>query len=138
MKTLKNVLLINAISSGATGVGLIVFASFIAQLFGTTSYQAMWFVGGFLVSFAALVLVEGIKDHPNVKMVRLIIVLDISWVIASIAVIALQLFDLSILGYVAIGAVALWVAAMAYFQTQSVRKRDIAVFSGTDKIAGLQ
>jgi hypothetical protein len=121
MKTLKNVLLINAVSSGATGVGLIVFAPFIAQLFATSSYQSLWFVGGFLFSFAALVLMAALKDHPQAKMVRLIIVLDISWVIASVAVIVLQLFHLSMIGYVAIGAVALWVAAMAYFQIQGIK-----------------
>jgi hypothetical protein len=122
MKTLKNVLLINGISSGATGLGLVLFATPIAELFGTSSHQAMWFVGGFLLSFATLVLVEGLKDVPNMKMVRLIIVLDISWVIASVLVVALQLFKLSSIGYLAIGAVAIWVAAMAYFQLQGVKE----------------
>lgn len=124
MKTLKNVLLINAVSSGATGAGLIVFAPFVAQLFATSSYQSLWFVGGFLLSFAALVLMAAIKDHPQAKMVRLIIVLDISWVIASVAVIVLQLFHLSIIGYITIGAVALWVAAMAYFQIQGIKEME--------------
>lgn len=122
MKTLKNVLLINGISSGVTGLGLVLFAASLADLFGTSSYQAMWFVGGFLLSFAALVLWEGIKNFQNLKMLRLIIVLDISWVIVSVAVVAFQLFNLSSIGYLAIGAVAIWVAAMAYFQLQGVKE----------------
>jgi hypothetical protein len=73
-------------------------------------------------SFAALVLWEGIKNFPNLKTVRLIIALDISWVIVSVAVVAFQLFNLSAIGYLAIGAVAIWVAAMAYFQMQGVKE----------------
>jgi hypothetical protein len=122
MKTLKNVLLINGISSGATGLGLILFAFPIAELFGTSSHQAMWAVGGFLLSFAVLVLLEGVKVFPNLKMVKLIIVLDISWVIASITVVILQLFGLSSIGYLAISAVGIWVAAMAFFQMQGAKE----------------
>jgi hypothetical protein len=44
MKTLKNVLLINGVSSGVTGLGLVLFAASLADLFGTSSYQAMWLV----------------------------------------------------------------------------------------------
>jgi hypothetical protein len=122
MKTLKNVLLINAISSGATGVALVIFASTIAKLFEIAAYQVLWGVGIFLFSFAVMVFLES-KRHPhNLNQVRLIIALDVMWVVGSLVIILLQLFNLSVLGYSAIGAVAMWVAAMAYLQINGVKQ----------------
>lgn len=122
MKTLKNVLFINALSSGATGVGLIVFASWIAELFGVNTPAPVMGVGFFLVGFAILVFKESRRSILHIKMIRLIILLDSAWVVTSLIVIVLQLFDLSSVGYFAIGAVAVWVGAMAYLQSSGVRQ----------------
>lgn len=122
MKTLKNVLFINALSSGATGVGLIVFASWIAELFGVITPTPVMGVGFFLVGFAILVFRESRRTILHVKMIRLIVLLDSAWVVTSLIVIVLQLFDLSSVGYFAIGAVAVWVGAMAYLQSSGVRQ----------------
>ncbi|HEY9048017.1 MAG TPA: hypothetical protein VIN08_19055 [Ohtaekwangia sp.] len=120
--TLKNVLLINAVSSGITGVALIALASQVASLFGVTEIQAFLETGIFLVAFAAFVSYEGMRHSLRVKNIYVIIVLDIVWVIASAAIVVPQLFDLTAIGYIAISAVALWVAAMAYLQLQGVRQ----------------
>jgi divalent metal cation (Fe/Co/Zn/Cd) transporter len=122
MKSLKNVLLINAVSSGATGVGLIVFARTVADLFGTSQSQAFTGVGIFLVVFAAGVLYEGIQKSPRPLQVYTIITLDVLWVIGSFTIVLPQLFNLSVIGYIAITAVALWVAAMAYLQIREVKQ----------------
>ena len=122
MKTLKNVLLINALSSGATGIGLIVFARGVADLFGIVAHGALWGVGIFLFSFAVLVFIESRKHPHNPKMVKLIIALDITWVVGSLAIVALQMFNLSGIGYLAISAVAIWVAAMAYLQINGAKQ----------------
>ncbi|SKC58146.1 hypothetical protein [Ohtaekwangia koreensis] len=122
MKSLKNVLLINAVSSGATGVGLIVFARTVADLFGTSQSQVFTGVGIFLVVFAAGVLYEGIQKSPRPLQVYTIITLDVLWVIGSFAIVLPQLFNLSVIGYIAITAVALWVAAMAYLQIREVKQ----------------
>ena len=122
MKSLKNVLLINAVSSGATGVGLIIFARTVADLFGTSQSQAFTGVGIFLVVFAAGVLYEGIQKSPRPLQVYTIIALDVLWVIGSFAIVLPQLFNLSVIGYIAITAVALWVAAMAYLQIREVKQ----------------
>ena len=122
MKTLKNVLLINALSSGATGLGLIAFAGPIAVLFGVNKSTPVLEVGIFLVAFALLVFRESKRPSHNQKMLKWIIALDISWVIVSLLVVILQLFNLTPLGYLAIGAVAVWVAGMAYFQIIGVKR----------------
>jgi hypothetical protein len=122
MLRLKNVLLINAISSGATGLALIVFASAIADIFGVTATTAITEVGIFLLVFALFVFREGQRITPNSNAVKVIITLDVTWVIPSTLIVILQLFKLTSLGYITIVAVALWVAVMAYLQRVGLKE----------------
>jgi hypothetical protein len=122
MKTLKNVMLINAISSGATGLGLIAFAGLIAGLFETSMTGPFVEVGAFLLAFAILVFSVSRGNPVNTRAVRLVIVLDTLWVIASLVIVLFQPFAISMLGYIAIAAVALWVAAMAYLQSAGLKQ----------------
>jgi len=121
MISLKNVLLINAASSGATGAGLAVAGNFVANLFGVSQPYAFWGVGIFLVAFAILVFLEGFKNSASPGRVQLIITLDILWVVGSLVIVVFQLFDLTALGYVLISGVGLWVAAMAWLQIQGLK-----------------
>jgi len=122
MKTLKNVMLVNALSSGATGLGLIAFAAPVAILFGISETTPIMEIGIFLVAFAILVFKEARRTIHNLTMVKLIIALDVSWVLVSLLVVVLQLFNLRVIGYFAIGAVALWVAGMAYLQLNGMKR----------------
>ncbi|WP_276373461.1 hypothetical protein [Chryseolinea sp. H1M3-3] len=121
MKTLKNVLLVNGLSSGATGVVLLVFADQIATLFTVHNSTPFIAVGIFLVAFATMVFFESRRLAHNVKMVKVIITMDCLWIIASASIVVLQLFNLSPLGYGLIGAVAVWVMLMAYLQFTGVK-----------------
>jgi hypothetical protein len=121
MTTLKNVLLINGVSSGVTGVGLIAFADLAAGLFGVTQTAAFVETGIFLVAFGVGVLYTGIRNPNHAGSVRVISMLDITWVVASLAIVLLQMFDLTALGYSLITAVALWVALMAYLQLTGLK-----------------
>lgn len=125
MIPLKNVLRINALSSGATGLGALVFASPIANLFGMNNSTALFAVGFFLLVFALFVFWESHRANHNWKAVKTIIVLDVTWVVLSGAIVLFQLFNLSPLGYISIGAIALWVAAMAYLQRAALKKISI-------------
>jgi hypothetical protein len=126
MKTLKNVLILNALSSGATGLGLVLFAAPIAILFGLDRPTPVLEAGIFLLVFAIFVFVESRRATQNPNMVKLIIALDLGWVLVSLLVVALQLFSLTQLGYFAIGVVAIWVAAMAYLQIGGLKRLTIA------------
>lgn len=121
MTTLKNVLLINAVSSGATALGLILLPSIIATLFEVPLTQPFLGVGIFLFAFAALVFIVSRNKDLSKGSVRLIIVLDVVWVVASFAIVLLQLFNLSMLGYILIFAVAAWVGLMAYLQFNGLK-----------------
>jgi hypothetical protein len=49
-------------------------------------------------------------------------VLDVLWVVESLMIIAAKMFSLTPLGYFLIGAVALWVALMAFLQFKGFRQ----------------
>ena len=122
MITLKNTLLLNAVSSGVTGLGLIAAAEPIADLFGATSATPIIGTGIFLVLFAGLVFIAHRKNPLDGKLVQWIILLDTLWVVSSIAILVLQPLMWSGIAYVAIAAVAAWVAAMAFLQYKGLRQ----------------
>jgi hypothetical protein len=122
MTALRNVLLLNAVSSGATGLGLILFPAPIATIFGVNGISAIVGVGIFLMVFAGMVGIVSRSKPIGEASVRFIVMLDVLWVIASIAVVALQMFGLSMVCYLAIAAVAGWVALMAYLQANGLKK----------------
>ena len=126
MTTLRNVLLINAISSGLTGLILVIAPGFVADLFATSLTQPFLFVGMFLVVFAILVFGAALQNPLRGSMISLILVLDSSWVIASLAVIVLQLLNISALGYGFIAGVAAWVLLMVYFQFNGLRQMSLS------------
>jgi len=136
MLSLSTVLKINAISSGATGLGLVLFATPAASLFDVAATAPFVATGVFLVLFATFVFIAGSKKAANQRTVKTIILLDSLWVIASFIAI-LNLFSvISTTGIIIIAAVALWVAAMAYLQRQGLRS-DAAINSTVPKF-GMQ
>jgi hypothetical protein len=121
MNRLKNVLLVNALSSGATGLLLFLFPRFTAGLFGTTHAWAFVATGIFLMAFAIFVFIQSRKAVPHRGWVKFIIALDILWVVESLIIVLPALFGLSMIGYLLIGAAAAWVALMAFLQTRGLK-----------------
>jgi len=122
MIPLKNVLLINGVSSGATGLGLITLSRFFAELFQVRSSAVFTEVGVFLVVFSLFVIFQGTRSVIRAKSVQVIIALDILWVIASFITAIAMKSGISPIGVFMIIAVALWVAAMAYLQTKGLKQ----------------
>ena len=122
MTTLRNVLIINAASSGVTGLILMIVPGFIAGLFETSNTQPFIGVGIFLVAFAFLVFRVSLQKPLRFATVWFIIAVDSLWILTSISVITLRLFDISTLGYVFIAAVAAWVMLMAYLQFNGIKQ----------------
>jgi hypothetical protein len=120
MITLKNVLFINGISSGVTGLGLLVFAQAIGPITGISEPITWYAVGIFLTLFGIFVLTQAKAQPLNQNRVRIITALDASWVIGSLIVVTSPV-ELTIIGQVGIIAVALWVALMAFLQFRGLR-----------------
>ena len=119
--SLKNILLLNGASSGATGVLLLAFSRFFANLFQVSSTIAFTAVGIFLIVFAACVIWVAMGDM-NRRTVQLIITLDTIWVGLSFIVAIFFYDEISLIGSVLIEVVAIWVAAMAILQTKGLKQ----------------
>ena len=121
MISLKNILLLNGASSGATGVLLLAFSRFFANLFQVSSTMAFTCVGIFLIVFGAFVIWASMGDI-NRKTIQLIITLDTIWVGLSFIVAIFFYDEISLIGSVLIEVVAIWVAAMAILQTKGLKQ----------------
>lgn len=126
MKTLKNVLLINTLSSGATGLGLAAMPGRFAEWFGTTLRTPFVGIGIFLVVFAVMVFMEARRNGTRPGWVRFIILMDGLWVACSALVIVAGIFPISVFGNAMIAVVALWVALMGYLQHAGLKKAMVA------------
>lgn len=122
MKNLKNVLLIDSLSSGATGLLLIVIPGTVASLFSSANKVPFIGVGFFLMLFASVIFFESRKKSVNRGRVSFFAWLNAIWVGASLIVVLFRAFDLSGLGYFLIGTVALWVASMAILQYIALKR----------------
>ena len=115
-------MLVNSVSSGATGLLLAIASGSMATLFGTDQAQPFLEVGIFLVLFSIIVFIIGNNNLPRPGSVRIIIMADTLWVVVSLVIVLFQLFDLSVVGYIVISAVASWVAVMAYLQFNGLKQ----------------
>jgi hypothetical protein len=121
MLSLKNTLLLNALSSGMTGIILICFAQPAAELFGQVQAAPFSGVGVFLLVFALYVFRASRRTPVRSNEARLITALDLSWVLASVVLLLWISHQFSIVGNVLIAAVAGWVALMAMLQWRGLR-----------------
>lgn len=121
MKSLKNVLMVNALSSGATGVLLVSFPAFVANLFGAAVQWPFIAAGIFLILFALYVFVQARSASVSRGKVKFIIVMDILWVVESAVILFPPLFGLTMIGYAVIAGVAAWVSLMAVLQVKGLK-----------------
>jgi hypothetical protein len=122
MKALRNVLLINALTSGVTGLALAVIPGIFASLFETSSRAPFVGTGVFLIVYAVMVFMESRRSDLSAPWIRFIILMDTLWVVCSLIIIASGIFTISVLGYGMIAAVALWVGLMGYLQYAGLKK----------------
>ncbi len=125
LTTLKNVMLVNALSSGATAFLLLLVPGVFSEMFGRREKLPFIAVGVFLLVFAFIVFTQSRKPLVHKGWLKLIIALDVLWVIESAIILIPQLFDLTTLGYAIIAAVAMWVALMAILQTKGLKQLTI-------------
>ena len=116
-------MMINAITSGITGIALVIAAAPIAARFGVTTTTPFTEVGIFLALFAGFVGFTAVNAATHIRSVKTIITLDTLWVISSAIALVFLKDMISPLGTAAITLVALWVAAMAFLQKKGLRRQ---------------
>lgn len=119
--TLKKVLLVNGISSGATGMLLALFPKFFSKIFELGITTPFIGTGIFLILFSVFVLVSAFGKPISLNGVKTIIIMDASWVIASLVCIGIFYNSISNWGSFIIFGVALWVGLMAYLQQKFIK-----------------
>lgn len=119
---LKTVLLINAISSGATGILLTFIPQFFTDVFKVGTKAPFIGTGIFLILFSAFVLVSAFNKPIKTTWIRAIIIVDITWVIASIICAVMLYASISSWGSFLIIGIALWVGLMAYLQKKYIKQ----------------
>ena len=122
MNKLQKSLSINAIFSGVTGLGLIIFHNAIANIFEASNSRVFWLVGVGLVFFASTILYEVKKQR--LLGVLWIIIQDFPWVIGSAILLILQPFNVSSTGNYTIATIALVVFFMAINQSIALAQTD--------------
>ncbi|AFM05454.1 oligoketide cyclase/lipid transport protein [Bernardetia litoralis DSM 6794] len=118
MNNLQKALSINAIFSGVSGTGFILFHKSMADLFAIEQNSIFWIVGIGLIFFALTIVLE-VKKQRRIAILW-IIIQDFIWVIASIILLLLQPFGISDAGNNIITIIALIVLVMAINQLRAL------------------
>jgi hypothetical protein len=121
MISLQNILRINSVSSGLAGLLLSFFPNKAAEVFGVTGGFPFMATGLSLILFAAFVFRVSIDMPIQLNKVKIVIALDLLWVVASAIAIPLLVSELSLLGILLIAAVMTWVALMAILQSKAMK-----------------
>ncbi|PCJ94773.1 MAG: hypothetical protein COA50_10290 [Flavobacteriaceae bacterium] len=102
---------------------MILFSDILLTFFNRTSPSFLFDVIGLtLLVFSLFVWYVASKQLQNEVLVKLISFLDILWVMGSLIIIAFQLFNLSVKGYMLISIVAIWIGFLAYRQLKEILK----------------
>lgn len=120
MKNLQLALSLNAAFSMITGIIMILFPQSLATLFAIEITTPFWLIGIGLVLFSTAVYVLSRQSPIHLIQVFIIILLDIGWVIGSIAVIGLGLFSISAAGQLAIAGIGVIVSGFALHQSYAL------------------
>jgi len=121
MNQLQKALTINAIFSSFSGIALILLHQSIARLFGTQNNAIFWVTGTILLYFASTIIYE-IKKQRRLA-VLWIIIQDFSWVLGSLILLLFQPFQITLVGNLTIGIIAIIVLFMGINQAKFLPKK---------------
>ena len=121
-KKLQNVLKANAVFSMLSGSAILFFGNSIAEMMNISNAIILMVIGVGLILFGSFVWYQASRSNINIKKVKMIIIQDWIWVLGSILIIGLQLFQISFNGYILMGIVALIVADFAFFQKYYLKR----------------
>lgn len=123
MNYLQIALLSNALFSSLTGFSLILFHKTIAKWFGQQKTTIFWLIGIGLLFFSYSVFIQ--VRNPNPNAVFYIIIQDMIWVLASIAILWLKPFKITHIGYRIIAGIAAIVLIFSALQFLGYNQIDL-------------
>jgi len=120
MDQLKKALKLNSIFSSVSGIVFILLNKQIANLFGVENNTVFWITGLILIYFSLTIWFE-ISRQRKIA-VLWIIIQDYLWVLGSFILILLNPFNITLLGNIITGVIALIVLFMGINQTIAINK----------------
>lgn len=117
----RHAVLADAAASGALAALFIAAAGPVATLTGLPAGFVFW-IGVALLPWTVALALIGRAEPPAASAVETVVAVNALWVVASIAVIVLGVFDLNALGIAFVIAQALAVAVLAEFQFMGLRR----------------
>jgi hypothetical protein len=112
---------LDAVVTGANGLGYLVLAGPLSDLLGLDA-AFLRAIGAFLLVFAALVWAAGTRSRVSVGAVRAIVAVNVAWVAGSLALAVLGLGSPSTVGTVWAVLQAAVVGAFAELQVAGLRR----------------
>lgn len=125
---LRRVLMGNSVFSTVTAILLLIFATPIAELMGVDSSLPFTLVGVGLLPFAGSVFYLASRPRIPFSQVRVVIVMDLAWVLGSGILLLTNAFSITSSGRVLIAFVA--VAVLAFAVGQSIGLRHLHQVTG--------
>lgn len=116
MKELKKYLTINSVFSAISGLTMLLFSTNLNNLFNIDNVYVFPIIGSNLLIFSGFVWFVSSRQLTTKILVTTITVLDALWVLGSLVIVSLGLFNLSQDGNILISIVAVWIAFLAYKQ----------------------
>lgn len=114
--TTRLVLRINAAFSTLVGLDLIFLNTAFMRWMDISNEMILPIIGLGLIPFGLFVFWVAFQRPLNLSILKSIIIMDASWVLGCVLVVAMNIFGLSMLGNVLVLASALIVGSFAYFQ----------------------
>lgn len=110
----------DAVLSGLTGIGLLIFAKQVAQMSGTTA-AVEYATGAFFVAFSAVVLV--LAAQASIRTSGLLLAIgNVLFSLATVVVVIAGVWPLTTTGVVLVLGTGLYTLVMAELQYQGVRR----------------
>ena len=116
---LKQTLLVNGLATAMTGIAALVGAPWLPSLLGPASPATLAIIGAGLIVFAGVLLSQARRETIDPRVAWTIAVMDVAWVVASVAVMETGL--LTIIGNVVVAAVAAVVLVFAILEIRGAR-----------------
>jgi hypothetical protein len=123
---LRYALVADAVASGATGLLMIAGADLLTGLLGLP-VALMRESGLLLVPYVALVAFVATRDTISVAAVKLIVALNVLWVLGSVGLLVGGLVAPTLLGYAFVIVQAIAVGVLAELQIIGLRRADAAL-----------
>ena len=129
---LRRALLLDAAASGTMGVLLALAAGALQPLLGLPEGLLRW-VGIFLIPFALFLVTSALRAHTPSGVVMMIVVGNVLWVLASVALVLSKAFAPTAIGTVFVLAQAVAVAVFAHLEHAALRRDRATLALGTSR-----